>query len=138
MPQQINMRFSLKSGFTLIELLIVIAIIGILAGVVLTVLNPAHFRAKARDSVRREDLAVIQGALERYYADTNAYPSSTATLSPTYVKVLPTDPNTGSNYIYNLENSGQGYCLCADLESENTPNYTCGGNSYDYCVSNPF
>ena len=38
-------------GFTLIELLIVIVIIGILAGVVLSVLNPAQAQRKASESV---------------------------------------------------------------------------------------
>lgn len=43
-------RFGRK-GFTLIELLIVIVIIGILAGVVLVVLNPAKQQRKSAESV---------------------------------------------------------------------------------------
>ena len=38
-------------GFTLVELLLVIAIIGILAGVVLAVINPVQQRQKAREGV---------------------------------------------------------------------------------------
>jgi prepilin-type N-terminal cleavage/methylation domain-containing protein len=44
-------RFNASSGFTLIELLLVIAIIGILAGVMLAVINPAEQQNKARDGV---------------------------------------------------------------------------------------
>lgn len=40
-----------RKGFTLIELLIVIVIIGILAGVVLVVLNPAKQQRKSAESV---------------------------------------------------------------------------------------
>ena len=44
------------SGFTLIELLIVIVIIGILAGVLLTVIDPARQQRKAREAVLRTNV----------------------------------------------------------------------------------
>jgi prepilin-type N-terminal cleavage/methylation domain-containing protein len=47
---------NMRKGFTLIELLIVIVIIGILAGVVLTVINPAQQRDKANIAVARANL----------------------------------------------------------------------------------
>ncbi|MDE2144982.1 MAG: prepilin-type N-terminal cleavage/methylation domain-containing protein, partial [Patescibacteria group bacterium] len=46
-----------RSSFTLIELLIVIAIIGILAAVVVLVLNPAQLLSQSRDSRRTQDLS---------------------------------------------------------------------------------
>ena len=49
MPK-LPVRFA-RRGFTLIELLIVIVIIGILAGVVLVVLNPAKQQRKSSESV---------------------------------------------------------------------------------------
>ena len=49
-------KLSAKKGFTLVELLIVIVIIGILAGVVLAVINPAATRGKANASVMRANL----------------------------------------------------------------------------------
>lgn len=45
--------YSSQKGFTLIELLIVIVIIGILSGVVLTVINPAQQMRRARQTVFR-------------------------------------------------------------------------------------
>lgn len=46
-----------KKGFTLIELLLVIAIIGILAGVVLAVINPTRQRQRANEAVGRSTLS---------------------------------------------------------------------------------
>ncbi len=45
-----------REGFTLIELLIVIAIIGILAGIVLAVLNPGRQRQRAREGTLRANV----------------------------------------------------------------------------------
>ena len=50
-----RIRYS-ASGFTLIELLIVIVIIGILAGVLLTVINPAKQQQRAKESVLRSNV----------------------------------------------------------------------------------
>jgi type II secretion system protein G len=61
-------------GFTLIELLVVIAIIGLLSSIILASLNGA--RAKARNARRQADLKELQTALELYYNDHNAYPST--------------------------------------------------------------
>jgi len=63
-----------KKGFTLIELLIAAVLIGILAGVTL-VLNPAVLFGRGRDSRRKGDLRIIQGALEQYFSDNRKYPS---------------------------------------------------------------
>ena len=54
-------------GFTLIELLVVISIIGILSSFAVVSLNSA--RAKARDSLRKGDMAQIRTALNIYYDD---------------------------------------------------------------------
>ncbi len=66
-------------GFTLIELLISISIIGILAAIVLVIINPTTVRSKVRDSQRVNDLKSMQAALELYISDKGAYPVSGTT-----------------------------------------------------------
>lgn len=105
----------LLPGFTLIELLVVIAIIGILASIVLASLNSA--RVKSRDARRVADIKQIQLALELYYNDNAVYPSTTTSLVPTYISVLPGDPQTGGGYKYaGLNTSCTSYHLGAALE----------------------
>lgn len=53
-------------GFTLIEILIVIAIIGILASVLMIVINPGRQLAKARDTTRKTDLFAILSSVYQY------------------------------------------------------------------------
>jgi prepilin-type N-terminal cleavage/methylation domain-containing protein len=60
------------SGFTLVELLVVISIIGILSSFAIVSLNAA--RTKARDALRKGDMAQLRTALNLYYDDFSAYP----------------------------------------------------------------
>lgn len=62
----------MKRGFTIIELLIVVAILGILSAVVLSILTDA--RLDARDKRRVADLEQIVKALELYHVDNRSYP----------------------------------------------------------------
>ncbi|OGC50161.1 hypothetical protein A2W32_01305 [candidate division WWE3 bacterium RBG_16_37_10] len=125
-------------GFTLIELLIVIIILGILSGVVLTVLNPQGIRAKTNDGTRKGDLKRIQLALENYFTDYRGYPGTTTWVNasaagtalsnlvvPNYISALPQDPSknvTNSNpcessvntfYSYRTTACGGAPCLAA-------------------------
>lgn len=61
--------FKSRSGFTLVEILIVVTIIGILAGVVVTVIDPMQQRNKAKD-------AGIQSALNRSLLAAQGYVSA--------------------------------------------------------------
>lgn len=61
-----------STGFTLVELLVVISIIGLLSSFAVVSLNTA--RAKARDALRKGDMAQIRTAMNIYYDDKMAYP----------------------------------------------------------------
>ncbi len=58
-----------EKGFTLVELLIVVAIIGILAGVVLIAINPGETLRKSRDATRLSDLDSVARALNLALAE---------------------------------------------------------------------
>jgi prepilin-type N-terminal cleavage/methylation domain-containing protein len=64
-------------AFTLIELLAVITIIGILAG--LTLGAAGAVRRHGATSTAKAEVAALQAACDRYFADNNLYPSDTST-----------------------------------------------------------
>ncbi len=76
-------------GFTLIELLAVIAILGILVGLVLVATS--RVRSQARDTQRKAIVRSISEAQESYYNDNGKYATSWTDLS----SYLSTDPTTG-------------------------------------------
>lgn len=124
-----------KKGFTLIELLVVIGIIVFLF--VLGVIALGSVRQMARDSIRLDNLRMIQANLERYFSENNAYPvvaspgvmlgdpavsclssagfGSRGCQNP-YIDVLPKDPGSGK-YVY-ISEDGSSYTINAQLEGE--------------------
>lgn len=118
-------------GFTLIELLIVISIIGILATLTLASYNGAQ--AKARDGVRKNDLAQVKRSMElaksdctnaAYYPNKADYAALTTFLkqgasysTASYMNPIPTDPKSGTvvgtitlNYYFYSTNSFASAC----------------------------
>lgn len=128
------------AGFTLIELLIVIAVIGVLAGILVSLINPATQLRKARDTQRKSDLSRIQSSIEIFRADLNEYPSTLpgcglsltgGTPPSTYMNQVPCDPLSPppTVYFYTTIAPFSRYFLMACLENINDKNRDCDDNS---------
>jgi prepilin-type N-terminal cleavage/methylation domain-containing protein len=100
-PLRSSARFTVtersRAAFTLIELLAVITIIGILAG--LTLGAAGAVRRHGANSTAKAEVAALQAACDRYYADYSSYPIGTA--SPTTV----TEPAKATALFSNLVGS---------------------------------
>lgn len=66
---QISKTHSSKNGFTLIEMLITIAVLSILFGLVLVLVNPVRRFAEARNVVRAADINDIFKAISLYMVE---------------------------------------------------------------------
>ena len=71
------------------ELLVVMAIISILVTMVLIAINPIRIINESRDSKTRSELNQVKVALQLYFNELNDYPTGTAALAPTYMRVVP-------------------------------------------------
>lgn len=85
-----------RRGFTLIELLIVVAIIGILAGIAIP--NFLGARTRARVAKSFADMDAIAKAEEMYFVDHGNYTNSTSELAPGYVGVTVMSDPWGNEY----------------------------------------
>lgn len=82
-----------RLGFTLIELLVVMAIIATL----LSIAAPRYFEhlERTRENTLRQSLSVMRDALDKFKADTGAFPRELGELvSRRYLRSLPRDPVT--------------------------------------------
>ena len=83
----------LLRGFTLVELMVVMAIIALLLSLAL----PRYFKhlETSRETILKQDLAVMRDAIDKYHGDTGRYPDGLDELvSARYLRALPVDPIT--------------------------------------------
>lgn len=80
-------------GFTLVELMVVMAIIALLLALAL----PRYFNhlENSRETILKQDLAVMRDAIDKFHGDRSRYPESLDELvSERYLRALPVDPIT--------------------------------------------
>lgn len=119
--------FMRKTGFSIPELIIVIATIGILAGIVIVGYN--GIQNKGHDAAVQSDLESVSGLIESYRTNpsnpTNRYPSSSAHLSTLGIKTSKNsyDQTLSNNFVYCVSPSSdnyQYYAIIAMSKSGNT------------------
>jgi general secretion pathway protein G len=64
------------SGLTLVELMLVVAIIGVLAGIAIPKYNQYQERMKQTQAI--QDITVLQAQIKQYALDSGSYPASLA------------------------------------------------------------
>jgi general secretion pathway protein G len=82
-----------RKGFTLIEMLVVMAIMATL----LAIAAPRYFESmeRAKDAALKADLRVLREAIDKFHADTGAWPKRLDDLTVNrYVRDIPVDPVT--------------------------------------------
>lgn len=125
----------LRKGFTLIELLVVIGILGILLAIVLIAINPSRQFKQADNTKRSSDVSALLNAIHQYSADhrgklpanipvddgnagngseakeiSEAGANICADISPTYISLLPSDPQAANNGVaISVCTAGSGY-----------------------------
>ena len=119
-----------KSGFTLFEILITIAIIAILAGAVIALINPAQQFARSRNTQRQSDVNFLLNAVGQNMADNRgtfncsngAIPTSSTKMAtstydiapclvPAYLDKLPFDPNAAGSHYASTTDYDTGYFI---------------------------
>ena len=132
----------LQSGFTLVELLIVIVIIGILAGVVIGVLNPVQQQNRARDASTRAqiDKMALSGKSLYVSSPRNTNRSPTGSEFGNGVGNAAGMAGLGPNFCLNQTDAAVTTTCTFDLNGVNLP-ATCAADPADYsgtgAVTNP-
>lgn len=121
-------------GFTLLELLIVIAVIVVLAGILILILNPAETLARSRDAQRIADLNSLKTALGIYVTSVSSPDLDAAVAS--FCGGTPDNVDMKIGYSFSEANATKA-CVAdvaegADVDAGNTFDSAAG----DFCVTN--
>lgn len=107
-----------NDGFTLLEILLVVAAIGILAGIVIVALNPSRQLGDTRDAQRQSNVTTILNAINQYAIDNEgSLPSAIDDDASTYQMIGTADSGCDDCTATTTESS------CADLSGDLAPTY---------------
>ncbi|MBD3366422.1 prepilin-type N-terminal cleavage/methylation domain-containing protein [candidate division WWE3 bacterium] len=122
-----------KAGFTLVELLIVVVLLGILSGVVFSVLKPEFYRNQTRDSVRIANVKKLAEAAESFYLLEGYYPDQSTLADSPYVTSWPDDsPQEGDTYTYSSP-SGSSFVVVGPASDGGTYEYDSTAGMVEKC-----
>lgn len=120
-------KLKTQSGFTLVEILIVIALIGVLAGLFVT--QYPSVQRRSRDTQRRSDIKQYQTAVEAFANRSNGnFPNSGGTIQITLaaycqtqlqLPTCPTDPSLA--YGYRVNSTTTNYVIWSQVEQPTPP-----------------
>ena len=105
-----NMNINNKKGFTLIELMVVIAIIGILVGIIIVSLNKSTDQAK--DAKVRSAMGQLRSVAQIYYNNHEYKFSGLASDSEALAIKSEIEKNGGTGY--ELKNTTNAWCAVVD------------------------
>jgi type IV pilus assembly protein PilA len=107
------------NGFTLLEILLVVAAIGILAGIVIVALNPGRQLGDTRDAQRQSNVTTVLNALNQYAIDNSgSLPSDIDDDSSSY-QMLGTAGSNCDSACDAVTTESE----CADVSGELAPTY---------------
>lgn len=118
-------KLKATNGFTLLEILLVVAAIGILAGIVILAINPGKQLGETRNVQRKADVNTILNAVYQYTIDNNGtLPASIATTSTEICKTgVATSTCASSNFIgLEVITADEKYLVSIPLEPQKIDN----------------
>ncbi|MFA6981675.1 MAG: prepilin-type N-terminal cleavage/methylation domain-containing protein [Patescibacteria group bacterium] len=126
-----------NSGFTLVEIVIAIGIIGILSGILVTIINPESKRNQTRDAVRMNQLQELASGLETMRLAEGRYPATTAAaVTEEYLVNWPGDyiytpgSNTMSVYVPSAADSSKVFMYNSNVGKIQI----CNATTLDNCI----
>ena len=119
-----------QKGFTIVELIVVIAIIGLLSGIVAT--NTTRYIAKAKQARVKQEFGNIEKALSLFYDKYGSYPGEQSSPVGAMAIFCPNGTTCYETKLGTNPNNGIGYLSEFYKINWDTANATYYGNGYYY------
>ncbi len=111
-------RLKSQAGYTITEVLVVLAIVGLLAGLAVPMMSGSV--QKARETTLRTNLTTLRTVIDEYYADHLSYPETLdALVEEGYLRALPQDTIARSPEDWDIELAEDGGGII-DVSSRST------------------